>query len=202
MHSLGLEGGRSWLWAMVIVMLALSACESVTGSEEETEYQGSLSGQLIQTTDNGNGIVCTATHAVSGTVEIKLRPEGAGVRGQGELSATGTPVAVTGGPPNTGTCSISGTPPLTIYFRGGVTGTLSDLSWSQTQTGTTADGGSSTQTLAFTGSGSTTVLNGTLTYNQRNQHTVVNCAPTTGCFPPRTVISTVSWTTNVSVTAD
>lgn len=177
--------------------LFLTGCDSVTGSTDETEYQGSLSGQLVQKTDHGNSVVCTSTHAVTGTLQIKLRSEGERVRGSGEASATAATISVDG---PEGFCFVSSTPPLTYYFGGEVSGTLKDIQWSQTQSESTTQS-SSTQTLSFTGSASGAALNGTLVLTQENRRTVVNCTPTTGCTPPRTVVSTVSWTTNISATA-
>lgn len=183
--------------AVFVGALIVSGCDTIAGAKEETEYSGSLSGQFVQVTDHGNSVRCTSTHAVNGNVNLKVSQEGPELRGSGQASWVAPAVSVAG---DTLFCRLAGTPPLTGFFSGNVTGTADAIRWSQTQSENTATS-SSTQSLSFTGRVSGNVLSGDLEFSQQNRRTVTDCDPTRGCSPPRTVTSTVAWTTGVTASS-
>lgn len=184
--------------SLLLCLPALAGCDAILGSEEETEYAGTLAGQLVQNVNHGNGTTCASTHAVDGSVWIKLTDEDGGVRGSGEVEFTGTPVSIQG---DTLYCRLQAVPPLNAYFAGGgVGGDPDHVTWSQTQSESYPDH-SSTQSISFDGSVEGQMLSGTLSFVGSGTRTVIDC-DTAGCPPPRTVTMNASWTTEIAASEE
>ena len=164
----------------------IASKESSSGSSGPTSrtFTGSFSGQNIVTaTTTGGGIQggsvsCASTHAITGTLTIRLDESAAG-RGTGMGSPTGTraETAVTGPP----VCSGPGFS-VGFNYNGPVTSSTTSVTWSvQTFAANRGPGTvDSTHTLAFTGTLSNGVISGTLSFSETYSGTNTSGSTITG----------------------
>jgi hypothetical protein len=178
----GIAGGAGAGIAGAVLASKTSSDSPAAGTS--STFTGPLNGQNVVTmtttggTIVGGSVTCMSTHTIVGTFTIQLEERSDGsIAGQGSTAGTRTETAVTGPP----VCTSPGFS-VGFVYHGPITGTTGTIAWNVQTFAPNRGPGTvdSTHTLAFTGTRSSGVITGTLTFTEMFSGTNTGGSTSTG----------------------